>query len=637
MLDALDSYSRMGDVGVIGLTVLVFILLMCSYVTRNKSYRIFSAIIGFIMLAAICNIGYHELLRVYHPNTKVIIYILRMMYNTLIFLVFFLFTLYATVISNLKHSHARIVSIVSTSLFLVLVGVDITLTVFGVGFSIADDGTASQGFNIFMIGYAVYVVFLAILIAKIRNLVYKRVVTGFYLTMALAVFIRVAQMFLKEASLTTFVFLLPALAMLYFMHLNPYNIATGTLDMRSMEEMVKDLYNRNKEFIIMSLTLPDYVGEGKTLPDVVKEQTRRFTVQYFRNGVLFQIGNGQIIMIASKSSNPDYEDWMKTILKAFDEQYQIHKMPYKIVYGDSLQESIQYNEYVGFIESINSDIQDCTMHRISMDDVKRFKNNEYIVEQLEDIYKKGDLNDPRVLVYAQPVYNINTKQFDTAEALMRLRLDRTGLIGPGLFIPVAEERGYIHVLTKIILNKTCKMIREYCELGYTIERISVNVSMVELKSKEFCNDILEIINENGIPDGKIAIELTESQNEADFMIMKEKIMMLHEHGIKFYLDDFGTGYSNMERILELPFDIIKFDRSMVIASGSNERSEKMVKNLAKMFDNFKYHVLYEGVETSNDEDRCISMVASYLQGFKYSQPIPVEDLNRFLTKTYKEN
>ena len=637
MLDALDSYSRMGDVGVIALSVLVFILLMCSYVTRNRSYRIFSAIIGFIILAAICNIGYHELLRVYHPNTKVIVYILRMMYNTLIFLVFFLFTLYATVISNLKHSHARAVSIVSTSLFLVLVGVDITLTVFGVCFKIADDGTASQGFNIFMIGYAVYVVFLAILIAKIKNLVYKRVVTGFYLTMALAVIIRVAQMFLKEASLTTFVFLLPALAMLYFMHLNPYNIATGTLDMRSMEEMVKDLYNRNKEFIIMSLTLPDYVGEGKTLPDVVKQQTRRFTVQYFRNGVLFQIGNGQIIMIANKSSNPDYEDWMKTILKAFDQQYQIHKIPYKIVYGDSLQESIQYNEYIGFIENINSDIPDCTTHRISTDDVKRFKNNEYIVEQLEDIYKKADLNDPRVLVYAQPVFNINTKQFDTAEALMRLRLDKTGLIGPGLFIPVAEERGYIHVLTKIILNKTCKMIREYCELGYAIERISVNVSMVELKSKEFCNDILEIINENGVPDGKIAIELTESQNEADFMIMKEKIMMLHEHGIKFYLDDFGTGYSNMERILELPFDIIKFDRSMVIASGSNERSEKMVKNLAKMFDNFKYHVLYEGVETSNDEDRCISMVASYLQGFKYSQPIPVEDLNRFLTKTYKEN
>lgn len=631
MLDTIDSYSRMGDVGVIALTCLIFILLACSYVNRTKSYRVFSAIIGVILLAAICNIGCHELLRGYKPEYKVTIYILRIVYNTLLFNVFFLYTLYATVISKLNHKHARIVAYVSTGLFLAFVGVDIILTIVGSGFSIGENGVATQGFNIFMVGYSVYILFLAILIAKIRNLVYKRVVYGFFATMALAVIIRVAQMFLHEDSLTTLSFLLPALAMLYFMHLNPYNIATGTLDTRSMEEMIKNLYSRNKEFIIMSLQLPDFVGEGKTLPDAVKEQTRRFTVEFFRNGVLFQIGNGQIIMIASKSSNPDYEEWMKTILKAFEEQYAIYKMPYKIVYGDSMQDKVKFNEYIGFIDSINNDIPENTMHRISYNDVAQFKNNEYIIEQLEDIHKKGDLNDPRVLVFAQPVFNINTKRFDTAEALMRLKLDKTGIIGPGLFIPVAEERGYIHTLTKIILNKTCKIVHELSEQGYYLERISVNVSMIELKSNSFCNEITDIISNNNVPRDKIAIELTESQNEADFIIMKEKIETLHEQGIKFYLDDFGTGYSNMERILELPFDIIKFDRSMVIASGLNERSEKIVKNLATMFDNFKYHILYEGVENDTDEDRCLTMAASYLQGFKYSRPIPIEELNKFLS------
>ncbi len=241
------------------------------------------------------------------------------------------------------------------------------------------------------------------------------------------------------------------------------------------------------------------------------------------------------------------------------------------------------------------------------------------------------------MVYAQPVFNISTKRFDTAEALMRLKLDETGIVGPGLFIPIAEERGYIHVLTKIILNKTCQKIHELNEQGYNLQRISVNVSMIELKSKSFCDEILDIINKNNISGEMIAIELTESQNEADFIIMKEKIEMLHEKGIKFYLDDFGTGYSNMERILELPFDIIKFDRSMVIASGVNERSEMIVKHLATMFENFKYSVLYEGVETSNDEDRCLSMAASYLQGFKYSQPIPIDELSRFLTNNSIRN
>ena len=87
-----------------------------------------------------------------------------------------------------------------------------------------------------------------------------------------------------------------------------------------------------------------------------------------------------------------------------------------------------------------------------------------------------------------------------------------------------------------------------------------------------------------------------------------------------------------ERIFELPFDIIKFDRSMIIASGEDERSEKLVENLAKIFSNFNYRVLYEGIETDVDEERCLSLSADYLQGFKYSRPIPIEELQNFLSK-----
>ena len=128
----------------------------------------------------------------------------------------------------------------------------------------------------------------------------------------------------------------------------------------------------------------------------------------------------------------------------------------------------------------------------------------------------------------------------------------------------------------------------------------------------------------------MAIELTESQNESEFDVMKAKISELKESGIKFYLDDFGTGYSNMERIIELPFDIIKFDRSLVTASSNDERSEKIVHNMANLFNDLHYSVLYEGIETESDEDRCKEMAASYLQGFKFSKPIPIADLRRFV-------
>jgi EAL domain-containing protein (putative c-di-GMP-specific phosphodiesterase class I) len=114
--------------------------------------------------------------------------------------------------------------------------------------------------------------------------------------------------------------------------------------------------------------------------------------------------------------------------------------------------------------------------------------------------------------------------------------------------------------------------------------------------------------------------------------MKEKIAELKQKGITFYLDDFGTGYSNMERILELPFDIIKFDRSMVVAGAQDKRSEQVLGSLADLFAKLDYAVLFEGVETEQDEEMCRECCASYLQGYKYSRPVPMEQLKEFLTK-----
>ena len=257
---------------------------------------------------------------------------------------------------------------------------------------------------------------------------------------------------------------------------------------------------------------------------------------------------------------------------------------------------------------------------------------DYILQQLTDIHHKHDLDDPRVLVYCQPVYNVRTSGYDTAEALMRLQLDELGFVMPNDFIYLAEEHGFIHTLTEIILHKTCLELRSMLDSGYNISRISVNVSMLELRSDHFCDDISGIIIDSGVPSAAVAIELTESQNESEFDIMKDKILELKEYGIKFYLDDFGTGYSNMERIIELPFDIIKFDRSLVTASSMDERSEKIVHNMANLFSDLHYSVLYEGIESENDENRCREMAASYLQGFKFSRPIPIAELRDFVEK-----
>ncbi len=157
---------------------------------------------------------------------------------------------------------------------------------------------------------------------------------------------------------------------------------------------------------------------------------------------------------------------------------------------------------------------------------------------------------------------------------------------------------------------------------------------MDVREEHFCFHVKQIVQDRGVPFDKVAIEITESQNEKDFMLIKEKLYELKQSGITFYLDDFGTGYSNFDRIMELPFDIIKFDRSLVIASAEDEKTKIMVDHLAQLFADLGYSVLYEGIENEDDEKRCTAMYASYLQGYKYSKPIPIEQLTEYFERKF---
>ena len=381
----------------------------------------------------------------------------------------------------------------------------------------------------------------------------------------------------------------------------------------------------------MSLYMRDFDEEGKELPQSLQSTIRQFTYKCARKSRLFKAAKGHMVLMFLKKQYPDYEQKIHDIIDAFVPVYEEYRYDYKVVIGSSVDEISRKNEYISYIRSIQRTMPECSFHLVGPEDVVEFNRKEYILNELADICRCGNLDDPRVQVYCQPVLNVRTGKYDTAEALMRLKLEETGMVYPNQFIQLAEEQGYIHMLTEIILHKTCEAIRRFTEKGYDIKRISVNVSVPELKDESFCRDIIGIIRRSSISSDKIAIELTESQNEGDFILMKQKISELKEKGIQFYLDDFGTGYSSMERIMELPFDIIKFDRSLVIASGSEDRSRKMVTNLASMFSSMDYYVLYEGVEKDTDEVMCKGMSASYLQGYKYSKPVPIENLKDYLS------
>ena len=627
------NYTPVGDIIVVCICIIILILIQTTYINRTRTFSLFFSMLCCLFAASFMDILYHVLPYTYGIKMKnyVVIYIFRFLYHLLLYAILFLYVWYITEVQKLNRNQRMVIFPVAGLGFITFLVYDLIATILGISFKVVGD-TFEERFNEFIIGYVYFVCIIVFLLVKYRQTIFRNVMVGFYGASLVSVLILVIQVMYHQTSFTISTFLLPIICMFYLIHSNPYDVESGAVSLSALEDLVSYNYKRNRDMIIISIYMKDFEGEGKHFPKELRTVIRKFSGEFFKGAVMFQVNTAHAMLIADTFKNPDYENRINRIINAFLVEYEHFQYDFKLIIGKSIDEISRRNEYIGFIKDIMMRMDENDVHFIEYEDVSVYNKHKYILDELGDIYRRRDLNDSRIEVYCQPVYNVKTGKYDTAEALMRLKLPEVGMVFPDQFIHLAEEHGYIHVLSLIILQKTCSQIRKLIVGGYEVKRISINISVLEMRDENFCNDINSVIKNSGIPDDKIAIEVTESQNESDFMVMKTMINELKEHGIKFYLDDFGTGYSNFERIMELPFDIIKFDRSLVIASGEGEKSEKMVESLANMFANMDYSVLYEGVENELDEKMCIKMRASYLQGYKYSRPIPIERLTEFFEK-----
>ncbi len=623
------SYSPAADIVVASICFVMIILVVFSNISKNRSFKLFLTMVVLVLGASWADMSFYTLAA--NPDFQTFANWLRCVYHALLFLILVYYVAYICEVTHYE-KQKRYLLLANTIFFGVTIA-DIISTAHGPTFIVDTGGIHFIGRGIFFFGYTAFMVLIIYLMAIVRKHLFHRVMLGFYGTMCISFLVLFMQGLSGQSSFTVATLLFPVIAIMYILHSNPYDALLGSNDGKAMQDFVRYCRGKKQDFVFMSLYMKEFDEEGREIPQDMQTSIREFTYQFAKNAKMFKDGKGHLILIFLKKQYPNCEEKIKELLNQFQPYYEKYGYDYKIVVGENIDEISERNEYVSYIRNVHRSMPECSVHRVGPEDVVQFRRTEYILKELADISRKEDLNDSRVLVYCQPVLNVKTGKYDTAEALMRLNLVETGIVYPNDFISLAEEQGYIHILTEIILHKTCEAIRQFSDAGYEIRRISVNVSALELKDDDFCGDIIEIIRQSGIPGDRIAIELTESRNEGDFMLMKQKIGELKQQGIKFYLDDFGTGYSNMERIMELPFDIIKFDRSLLIASGTENRSRKMVANLANMFSDMNYSVLYEGVEKDADEEMCMDMYATYLQGFKYSRPAPIVDLKNYLSRS----
>ncbi len=622
-----QNYGASGDVCTIAICVICWLLIGSIFTIKHKNLVVFHMANALVCFAAICSIVYHWLIEGMTQSTVFWIYTFRAGTYISLILTFVLYIIYISNFIDLEGRTKRIITVLNGVGAAVFIVAQISTPFSKLVFYIDENLQIHQNYYLdaFRFAYVYYMLIAGSLLIGNR----KKFITKMYKCIRNVMFVSFGlmtiQSFFVSTSIMCITFEFPILAALFLFHYNAYDSDTGTLDAKAFDAYIKEL--GNKKFSVICMYLKE-INPQKML--ALSEEFFHFNEKYFKNPCTFRLNENKMVLVYEDEKNPGAEQKFPVLLEDFDKLYEEFQMDYQIVFIKSDVSLHSGTEYLALNEYLEARMPMNSAYRCDEKDIEAFGKMSYILKELKDIHEKGDLSDERVMVYCQPIWNTKTGSYATAETLMRLKLMDIGIVFPDQFVRVAEKYEYIHTLSKIILNKACVELKRIEKMGYEVERISINISVQELRDKNFCDDMIGIINKNGVDYSKIAIELTESKNEKDFENMKKVIQKFHALGIKFYLDDFGTGYSNFERILELPIDMIKFDRSLLLLAAKNAESRYMVGSFADIFRRSNYQVLFEGIESDEEEQICRDMSIVYLQGFKYSKPIPMDKLVDFL-------
>lgn len=235
------------------------------------------------------------------------------------------------------------------------------------------------------------------------------------------------------------------------------------------------------------------------------------------------------------------------------------------------------------------------------------------------------IDEGRIEVYLQPIYDAASGRYSSAEALARLSDSRLGSISPGEFIPLAERTGLIKQLGSIVLEKVCIFLHDskLCE-AEGFGSIAVNLSVVECIDDTLAARVLSTIRRYGIDPGSIHFEITETAATSSNRL-SDLMKTLGDEGIRFLLDDFGMGYSNLERVLELSFCTIKLDRALIVACESgNSKSIIVFQHIVGLARDLGIKTVAEGVENRRQVDFLANSGVDSYQGFFYACPMTME-------------
>ncbi len=250
--------------------------------------------------------------------------------------------------------------------------------------------------------------------------------------------------------------------------------------------------------------------------------------------------------------------------------------------------------------------------------------------KLEIELRKSIINDELVLYY-QPIHELQTGKVVSAEALIRWIHPDKGLISPIKFIPLAEDIGFIVDIGDWVLAQACKQAKIWQDEFECPPKISVNISAAQLHRPDFIDKLSKELTKSKLSPALLTLEMTESLLIKEDIHTLAKLQKIRDIGIDISIDDFGTGYSSLSYLKRFPINILKIDREFIKDIITNKEDESLTCAILSIAETLNLKVVAEGVEDKAQCDMLAKHDCQFVQGYFFSKPIKAEAFGTYIS------
>ncbi len=251
--------------------------------------------------------------------------------------------------------------------------------------------------------------------------------------------------------------------------------------------------------------------------------------------------------------------------------------------------------------------------------------------QLEQALRNAIITDA-IDVHFQPIVRLEEAKVIGFEALARWNDPDLGFVSPAVFVPLAEERGFIDALSEALLRKAAEAALFWPRELF----LSFNLSSAQLMDPSTSDNILSILSRVGLDPHRLELEITETAVMTSADTAQRIISELQSAGVRISLDDFGTGQSSLGRLRDFTFDKVKIDRAFVSRISSDRPSEHIIKAIVAMCEGLDLEVVAEGIEERVEEEKLRALGCAMGQGYFYRRPADAAATQRSLHENYRE-